>query len=193
MVFDSIEGLFCCLSTDIGTGTGAEALGQHGAELDAPLGQSLRQGLCIGVSDHKLDPFKVRSNHVVDRITAGAADTEDGPAELLLLDEPTASLDLGYQLDVTATLRRLNTERSMSMVISTHDLNFAAALCDRVVLLRQGRVLAAGPIGEVLRPDTVRALYDVDAAVERHETAGHLTVVPLSRRGDAAPGRRTGQ
>ncbi|HAK56518.1 MAG TPA: cobalamin ABC transporter ATP-binding protein [Acidobacteria bacterium] len=127
------------------------------------------------------------------RRAVDAADTSDGQAEVLLLDEPTASLDLGYQLDVTATLRRLNTERSTSMVISTHDLNFAAALCDRVVLLRQGRVLAAGPIGDVLRPDTVRALYDVDAAVERHEAAGHLTVVPLTRRGDAAPGGRAGR
>ena len=102
--------------------------------------------------------------------------------ELLLLDEPTASLDLRYQLDVAATLRRLNAERGTAMVVSTHDLNFAASLCDRVVLLRAGRILAAGAIHDVLRADTVRALYDVEAVVEDHPMVGHLTVVPFARR-----------
>ena len=116
-----------------------------------------------------------------------AADTANRPAEVLLLDEPTASLDLGYQLDVTSTLRRLNTERATSMVVSTHDLNFAASVCDQAVQLRDGRVLAVGPLGDVLRPDTVEALYGVEAAVDRHAAAGHLTVVPLARQG--GPGR----
>ena len=49
--------------------------------------------------------------------------------ELLLLDEPTASLDLGYQLDVQLLLARLNRDRGVTMVLSTHDLNLAAALC----------------------------------------------------------------
>ncbi len=102
--------------------------------------------------------------------------------ELLLLDEPTASLDLRYQLDVATTLRRLNAERGTAMVVSTHDLNFAASLCDRVVLLREGRILAAGAIRDVLRADTVRALYDVEAVVEDHPMVGHLTVVPYAQR-----------
>ncbi len=106
--------------------------------------------------------------------------------ELLLLDEPTASLDLRYQLDVAATLRRLNGERGTAMVVSTHDLNFAASLCDRVVLLREGRILAAGAIRDVLRADSVRALYDVEAVVEDHPMVGHLTVVPFARRNVAS-------
>ena len=106
--------------------------------------------------------------------------------ELLLLDEPTASLDLRYQLDVAATLRRLNAERGTAMVVSTHDLNFAASLCDRVVLLREGRILAAGAIRDVLHADSVRALYDVEAVVEDHPMVGHLTVVPFARRNVAS-------
>ena len=113
-----------------------------------------------------------------------ARDTARDATGLLLLDEPTASLDLRYQLEVAATLRGLNAERQTAMVISTHDLNFAASVCDRVVLLREGRVLAAGAIRDVLRPDTVKALYDVDTAVEDHAAAGHLTVVPLARSAD---------
>jgi iron complex transport system ATP-binding protein len=100
-------------------------------------------------------------------------------AELLLLDEPTASLDLGYQLEVAALLSRLNRERGVTMIIATHDLNLAASVCDRLVLMRGGRVLAQGPTTDVLTAPMVRQLYEVDAEVRFHEGAGHLTVVPV--------------
>lgn len=104
-------------------------------------------------------------------------------SDVLLLDEPTASLDLGYQLEIAALLHRLNRERGMTMVVSTHDLNLAAGLCRELVLLRAGRVLAAGRTVEVLTPEHIRALYDVEADVRVHEGAGHVTVVPLRRVG----------
>ena len=64
---------------------------------------------------------------------------------MLLLDEPTASLDLGYQLEIASLLtQRLNRERGVTMVLATHDLNLAASLCDTLVLMRDGRVLAQG-------------------------------------------------
>jgi ABC-type cobalamin/Fe3+-siderophores transport system ATPase subunit len=101
--------------------------------------------------------------------------------EILLLDEPTASLDLGYQLDVAGLLARLNHERGVTMVLATHDLNLAAALCDYLVVMRAGRVLAQGATGDVLTSAMVRRLYDVDADVQFHQRAGHLTVVPVGR------------
>ena len=67
------------------------------------------------------------------------------------------------------------------MVVSTHDLNFAAALCTEMVLLKAGRVIGVGPTREVLTRERVRALYGVDADVVDHPRAGHLTVVPLAR------------
>jgi iron complex transport system ATP-binding protein len=103
-------------------------------------------------------------------------------SEVLLLDEPTASLDLGYQLDVATLLSSLNRDRGVSMAVSTHDLNLAASICQSLVLMRAGRVLAAGATDEVLTPDHVRALYDVDADVRVHEATGHVTVVPVRRR-----------
>ena len=86
--------------------------------------------------------------------------------DVLLLDEPTASLDLGYQLEVASLLSRLNRERGVTMVLATHDLNLAASLCDTLVLLRDGRVLAQGPTRDVLTGATVQQLYDVDADVQ---------------------------
>src|SRR5438874_40398 len=101
--------------------------------------------------------------------------------DILLLDEPTASLDLGFQLEITALLADLNRTRGVTMVVSTHDLNLAAALCTELVLLKGGRVLAHGPTEQVLDAGAVRVLYGVDADVVRHPRAGHLTVVPFAR------------
>jgi iron complex transport system ATP-binding protein len=101
--------------------------------------------------------------------------------EVLLLDEPTASLDLGYQLEIGLLLQRLNRERAATLVMATHDLNLAASLCDTLDLMRNGRVLASGRTSDVLTSAMVRRLYDVDADVRVHELAGHLTVVPLGR------------
>ena len=102
-------------------------------------------------------------------------------ADLLLLDEPTASLDIGHQLEVAALLARLNREQGVTMVLSTHDLNFAASLCRRLMLLRGGRTLGYGATDDVLTAGAVRALYDVEADVDRHRRAGHLTVTPIAR------------
>jgi iron complex transport system ATP-binding protein len=103
--------------------------------------------------------------------------------DVLLLDEPTASLDLGYQLEVAALLRRLSHERNVTMVMATHDLNLAASLCDTLALLRNGRLLEHGPTAEALTVTTVRQLYDVEADVRLHDETGHLTVTPVRRAG----------
>ena len=102
-------------------------------------------------------------------------------SDVLLLDEPTASLDLGFQFEIAALLLRLNRDRGTTMVVSTHDLNLAATLCTELVLLKQGRVIAQGPTDKVLTPAHVRDLYGVIADVTSHPRAGHLTVVPLGR------------
>jgi iron complex transport system ATP-binding protein len=101
--------------------------------------------------------------------------------DILLLDEPTASLDLGFQLEIASLLADLNRTRGVTMVVSTHDLNLAATLCTELVLLKDGRVLAHGPTEQVLDARAVRSLYGVEADVVRHPRAGHLTVVPLAR------------
>jgi iron complex transport system ATP-binding protein len=101
--------------------------------------------------------------------------------DVLLLDEPTASLDLGYQLEVGSLLRRLNRERGVTMVLATHDLNLAASLCDRLILMRDGRLVAQGATRDVLTASTIRRIYDVDADVSFHAPAGHITVTPLRR------------
>lgn len=102
-------------------------------------------------------------------------------ADILILDEPTASLNLGYQIEIARLLERLNREHHVTVVLSTHDLNLAAAVSGDLVLLARGEVLAEGPIDKTLTAANIRALYQVDADVQYHAGAGHLTVVPLGR------------
>lgn len=106
-------------------------------------------------------------------------------ANLLLLDEPTASLDLGYQLEISSLLRRLNRSHGVTMAISTHDLNLAASICRELIMMRDGRVIASGPTIDVLTPENIRRIYDVEAEVHVNASTGHVTVVPIRRSVDA--------
>jgi iron complex transport system ATP-binding protein len=126
-------------------------------------------------------PFHHLSGGEKQRVVIAAALAQS--AQLLLLDEPTASLDLGYQLEVSALLKRLNQDHGVTMAISTHDLNLAAAICRELILMRDGRVIATGPTNDVLTPENVRLVYDVEADVHVHGDTGHMTVVPVRRIG----------
>jgi iron complex transport system ATP-binding protein len=101
--------------------------------------------------------------------------------EVLLLDEPTASLDPAYQLEIRSILLELNAERGLAIVVSTHDLNLAAGLCRDLILLDRGRVLASGPVAAMLTPSLIRQLYDVEVDITTHPRTGYLTVVPIAR------------
>ncbi len=94
------------------------------------------------------------------------------PAEsrLLLLDEPTASLDLRYQVEVASLISRLHTraltsDSPLSIVLSTHDLHFAAAVCTTLFLLSDGRVVAHGRPEDVLTVDTLCSVYGLTRAL----------------------------
>jgi iron complex transport system ATP-binding protein len=83
---------------------------------------------------------------------------------ILLFDEPTAFLDLRHRLDVLRVVRALAAEGRAALVVS-HDLELAARSCDRLALLADGRVLAAGRPADVLTPERLRVGYGVEADV----------------------------
>ncbi len=99
-------------------------------------------------------------------------------AGILLLDEPGAHLDLRHQVELFDLLRTLSRQRGATVVLSLHDLNLAALFADRIVLLREGRVLATGPVGEVLVPATVQAAFGIAVEALPHPRYGVPIIVP---------------
>jgi iron complex transport system ATP-binding protein len=97
---------------------------------------------------------------------------------VLLLDEPTAHLDPGIGQGIMATLTRLNRERGLTIVASFHDINLAAALCPRLLLLHEGCLIADGPPGTVITPPLLRRAYGYDAQVIPHPQTGRPVVLP---------------
>ena len=98
-------------------------------------------------------------------------------APLLLLDEPTANLDAGAQGAILELIAELAAQGS-GVLLVVHDLTLAAAYCDRIVLLANGRVVARGRPAEVVTAETVRAVYGEAIAVLAHPTTGAPLVIP---------------
>ena len=86
---------------------------------------------------------------------------------LLVLDEPTAHLDLRYQAECVGLLRRVNRERGMTVILVAHDLNLAAEIADRLLLLACGQVASVGPPEQVLQEELLREIYGCDVIVDK--------------------------
>ncbi|MER5621404.1 ABC transporter ATP-binding protein [Streptosporangium sp. NPDC002544] len=105
--------------------------------------------------------------------------------DLLLLDEPTTFLDLAHQIEVLELVRRLHGELGRTVVMVLHDLNLAARYADRLVAMRDGGVVAAGPPSEVLTEALLAEVFELDAKVIEDPVAGTPLVVPIGTRSHA--------
>ncbi|MFE4538676.1 ABC transporter ATP-binding protein [Streptomyces scopuliridis] len=112
-----------------------------------------------GLSDRACQRWSTLSGGERQRVQIARALAQE-PRELLL-DEPTNHLDIQHQLD----LLNLVAELAVTSVVALHDLNLAAMFCDRIVLLRQGRVIAAGTPQQVLTEDRIAEVYGVKVRV----------------------------
>jgi iron complex transport system ATP-binding protein len=93
-----------------------------------------------------------------------------------VLDEPTAHLDLRYQVECAGLLRRLGRERGLTIVVVAHDLGFAAALCDRLLLMAGGAAVRVGPPEAVMNEALLEAAYGCRVLVGEHPVSGRPTV-----------------
>jgi len=92
--------------------------------------------------------------------------------KILLLDEPTAFLDLHHQLDIARIIKRLNRERRLTVVLVSHDLNLASQYCDQVLMLNHGRLVAFGTPQTVIKPEVIEEVYGCTVLVDRHPQSG---------------------
>lgn len=97
---------------------------------------------------------------------------------LLLLDEPTAHLDLAHQIELLQLVRTIIRERGVTVLASMHDVNLAAAFFPRLLVLQQGVIVADGPPADVVRPELLERVFGVDADVVIDPFSGAPRVVP---------------
>ncbi len=95
---------------------------------------------------------------------------------ILLLDEPMAFLDINHQIDICELIRRLNNERALTVVMVSHDLNVASQSCDRVMMLKDGRIVRMGSPMETITSESLRAVYGCDVVVDAHPHSGRPRV-----------------
>jgi iron complex transport system ATP-binding protein len=105
----------------------------------------------------------------------------------LVLDEPTASLDIRHEMAILELLRG-SAECGITVLLITHHLDLAARYADRILLLDTGRVAAEGTPDQVLTPETVERVYRWPVAVQRDDLTGSPRVVPLAGPPHRAPG-----
>jgi len=109
-------------------------------------------------------------------------------ASILLLDEPTASLDIRHETELLSWLGVLAKREDRTVLAALHDLNLAAAYADRVVVLCEGRVYAEGSPNEVLTKETIGAVYGVDAWIGSHPATGRPYFLSMPPREPACDG-----
>lgn len=92
--------------------------------------------------------------------------------KVLLLDEPTAFLDVQHQIDICRVVRRLKEESGFTIVLVSHDLNLVSQFCDRILLLDRGRIVCIGSPDAVIQPETLETVYRCRVLVDRHPQTG---------------------
>jgi len=99
-------------------------------------------------------------------------------ANILLLDEPTSDLDIRHQLEVMETIKRLVRGKRVTAIITIHDLNLASRYADRIVMLNDGLIFAAGAADSVLTPENIAQVYHVRVLVNKVNGKPHI--IPIS-------------
>ena len=120
----------------------------------------------VGMADFARRSFSTLSGGEQQRVILARALAQDTPC--LILDEPTNHLDIKFQLQLMDIVKGLD----RTVIAAIHDLNIAAMYCDRLYAVREGGVVASGRPEEVLTPELIRAVYEVEAQVLRDERGG---------------------
>ncbi|WP_024346114.1 ABC transporter ATP-binding protein [Lacrimispora indolis] len=103
--------------------------------------------------------------------------------DILFLDEPTTYLDISHQLEILQLLQRLNSEQNVTVVMILHDLNHAIMFSDYLVAVKDGKKHCSGSPGNVITPQSLREVFNVEAAVVRHPVLDVPVCLPYGVRG----------
>lgn len=101
--------------------------------------------------------------------------------EILLLDEPTTSLDIHHQIDFLDLIHSLNRERRLTIVMASHDMNLASEFCDRILLLQGGRIHSVGSPQEVITKESIQEVYGCKVWVDKNPVSGMPRITLLKK------------
>ena len=99
---------------------------------------------------------------------------------IMLLDEPTAFLDIKHQIDFFDLIKTLNKNQTLTVIGVTHDINLASLYCDRIILLRDGHIHCMGSPEEAIAESHIKEVYETNVAVDRNPVTGQPRVTLLS-------------
>lgn len=100
---------------------------------------------------------------------------------VILLDEPTAHLDIQHQVELLELLQSLNRTTGLTVIAVLHDLNLAAQFSEYIVLMKDGEIFAEGSPEQVLTPANIRKVYSMEVAITDNPLTGRFNVIPLGR------------
>jgi iron complex transport system ATP-binding protein len=147
---------------------------QWSSDDEAAVGEALSMTGLLDLGDRPLDELSGGQRQRAWISMALAQGTD-----LLLLDEPTTFLDLAHQIEVLELVRRLHRELGRTVVMVLHDLNLAARYADRLVAMRDGKVVAAGAPADVLTEGLLAEVFELEAKVIEDPVAGTPLVIPI--------------
>ncbi|MDQ0338783.1 iron complex transport system ATP-binding protein [Caldalkalibacillus uzonensis] len=123
-----------------------------------------------GVIQFRERPIEALSGGQRQRVWIAMALAQE--TDLLLLDEPTTYLDLAHQLEVLQLLDKLNLEQQRTIVMVIHDLNHAARFAHHMVAINNGTIIKEGTPEEVMRPDVLKEVFNIDAEIVKDPRTG---------------------
>lgn len=97
--------------------------------------------------------------------------------QIIILDEPTSSLDLYNQLFILEIIKEMGKKQNLAVLMTMHDLNLASMFCDKLLMLKGGKVFAYGKSEDVLTVDNIKAVYNVQTAISIVDGCNHIRLV----------------
>ncbi len=129
----------------------------------------------MGVEEFAFRKVKELSGGERQRVMIARAIVQETP--VILMDEPTSSLDVRHQMEVMGVARSLAERKNIAVLMSLHDLNLAARYCDRIVMFNKGNLCGFGTPENVLKEDVIRQVYGIEARIS-HD-ADYPYIIPL--------------
>jgi len=127
--------------------------------------------LKVGMEKYSEHNFLTLSGGEKQRVILARALTQQ--PKILVLDEPTNHLDIKYQLELLSLVKSLG----IGVLAALHDLSLSAMFCDKLYVMKEGKVIASGEPKQILTPELIRNVYEIDCTIQENANTGYLSIV----------------